>query len=65
MHRALLYFAAMVSGLALFLVADSGGFSFLGGPIVNILEYIGAIALLVFGFILIFLGIKALFGGSK
>jgi cytochrome c biogenesis protein CcdA len=62
MYRAFLLFAAMVSGLALYLVADTGGFSFLGTTLEDILEVVGAVAVLVFGLILIVLGIRALLG---
>ncbi|PAV30529.1 hypothetical protein CIL05_05355 [Virgibacillus profundi] len=62
MYRAFLFHAAAMAGLAIFLVAVLGGFTFLGGTISTILFYVGAIAVLVFGVILIILGIRVLLG---
>lgn len=62
MFRVLLFLAAAVASYQLFMVAEFGGFNFLGSTVVDIIGYAGAIGVLVFGIILIVFGVKALLG---
>lgn len=58
---ALIFLTAILAGFALIAVATNTAVTFLSTTIVNVLVFVGAIAIILFAFALLYLAAKALF----